>query len=397
MSANGHLDRAALTVLRRARGKRKLRAPDPLRQSSIAKFDNCALSLLFSTLAPMRQPSDIAALGTLFHRWVSWAIEHMRAHGETSMPVDMGLEKLVEIVAQRNVPDDDVVHLPMREIRWLRVAVTQWCKGGSFNAARVLAIEERLRATIMVPDGNGGFYERVITGQPDVLVADPPGGMIVVDWKAGWAPPAKLGQDDQRARDEGGSDREEKLSDQGFAQQVIYGILVLANYPVVDRVTLREAYVRFGEYREATIDRYNLERLTDVVGAVIAQIDAAFDAGVASPRWLPTAGPHCSMCDAKRMCPLKEWEGIPDSLEEAQLLAREWIVSAEIRKERLPLLKGWVDENGPIPLPAGKGRREVGWLANKTGDGRSFKLYEPEDAPESPWDERLEEVLHARR
>lgn len=373
-----------------------IRRPDPLRQSSIAKFDNCALSLLFSTLSPARQPSNIAALGTLFHRWVGWAIEHMRGHGETEMPIDMALEKLIEVVAQHDTEPEDVVHLPMSEIKWLRVAVVQWCKGGRFNASRVLSVEERLRGVIYVPDGSGGFYERVITGKPDVIVADPPDGVIVVDWKAGWAPPAKLGREDQEARDVGGSDREEKLSDQGFAQQVIYGILILQNYPAVQRVTLREAYVRHGEYREATIDRYNLERLTDIVGAVIAQIDRAFDAGADSPLWLPTAGPHCAMCAAVRLCPLKEWEGIPDNLIEAQLLAREWIVSAEVRKDRLPLLKGWVDENGPIPLPAGKGRREVGWLKNKTGDGRSFKLHEPDNAPESPWDERLEAVLRER-
>lgn len=369
-----------------------LRAPDPLRQSSIAKFDNCARSLLYNVQSPVRQPSDIAALGTLFHRWVGWAIEHMRANGETTMPVDMALEKLLEVVAQRDVPDHEVVHLPMREVPWLRVAVVQWCRGGQFNAARVISVEERLRGVIYVPDGNGGLYERIITGKPDVIVADPPDGVIVVDWKAGWAPPSKLGREDEEARGTG-SDSEEKLSDQGFAQQVIYGALVLQNYPAVQRVTLREAYVRYGEYREATVDRYNLERLTDVLAAVIAQIDAAFAAGPDSDRWLPTAGPHCAMCDGKRLCPLKEWEGIPDTLDEAQLLAREWIVAAEVRKDRLPHLKGWVDENGPIPLRAGKGRREVGWLKNKTGDGRSFKLYEPENAPESPWDERLEAVL----
>lgn len=374
---------------------RALRKPDPLRQSAIAQFDNCALSALFRELSPDHHSPALAALGTLFHRWVAWAIGHMRAHGETEMPIDMGLAKLIEIVAQRDVPDEDVVHLPMRDIPWLRICVVKWCQGGQFNAARVISIEERLRAVIYVPDGSGGFYERVVSGQPDVIVADPPDGVIVVDWKSGWAPPAKLGHEDQTARDIGGSDREEKLSDQGFAQQVIYGILILQNYPKIQRVTLREAYIRHGEYREATVDRYNLERLTDVVGAVIAQMDAAYDAGPDSERWIPTAGPHCAMCPAPRRCPLQEWEGIPTNLEEAQLLAREWIVAAQVRSDRLPYLKGWVDAHGPIPLPAGKGRREVGWLKNKTGDGRSFKLYEPDDAPDSQFDERLREVLRS--
>lgn len=371
-----------------------LRKPDPLRQSRIAAFDNCTLSLLFDELAP-KQNSPLAAIGTLFHRWVAWAIETMRANGEVEMPVDVGLDKLVEIVAQRDVPDSDVVHLPISEIPWLRICVVKWCRGGTFNASRVISIEQRLRATILVPDGNGAFYERVITGQPDVIVADPPDGVIVVDWKSGWAPPAKLGYEDQQARDTG-SDREEKLTDQGYAQQVIYGLLCLSEYPAVNRVTLREAYIRHGEYREATIDRYNLERMRDIVGAVVAQMDAAYDAGPNSERWIPTAGTHCAMCSGKRFCPLKDWEGIPETLDEAQHLAREWIVAAEIRKDRTPFLKGWVDANGPIPIDHSKGRREVGWLENSTGNGRTFKLYEPEEAPESPWDERLEAVLRAR-
>ena len=57
------------------------------------------------------------------------------------------------------------------------------------------------------------------------------------------------------------------------------------------------------------------------------------------------------------------------------------------------MLKGWVEANGPITLGPGTGRREVGWKKKKPGEGRSFKLYEPEDAPDSPFDERLAETL----
>jgi hypothetical protein len=372
-----------------------LTAPDPIRQSSIARFDNCALSLLLDVQAPGSHTSDLAALGTLWHRWVARVIAKMRASGEVQFPVDMGLDELLHVVAQRDVEDEAVVHLPMREVRWLRIAVVKWCHGGPFNAQRVIAIEEPLEGVIACPDGNGGTYERRIIGHPDVLVADPPDGIIVVDWKTGWAPPAKLGHEDREAR-ESEQESDEKLTDQGYAQQVIYGVLILQNYPTVNRVTLREAYLRHGEYREATIDRYNLERVQDVLGAVISQIDAAFAAGPNSARWVPSAGTHCAICPNPRLCPLKDWEGIPTSLDEAQLLAREWIVAGEVRKERVPLLKGWVDANGPIPIDHSKGRREVGWTKNKTGDGRSFKLYEPDDAPESPWDERLMEAINAR-
>lgn len=377
-----------------------LRRPDVLRQSSIARFDNCPLSLKLGETAPVeaRQPSNMAALGTLFHRWVAEAIRLMSRTGEVRFGVDQGMELLLQIVAQQDTPDDEVVHLPFAEMKWLRICCTRWCEGGEFNAARVIAVEEELTGTVRVPRGEPGeFYERTIMGHPDCIVADPPYGVIVPDWKTGWTPPARLGFEDQQIRDQDGT-REEKLSDQGYAQQVIYGVLILQNFPAIERVTLREVYLRHGEYREATVERYNLERLTDVLGAVIAQIDAAFAAGPDSPRWFPTAGPHCGICPAPRQCPLKEWEGIPTTLDEAQLLAREWIVAGQVRKERLPLLKGWVEAHGPIPLEAGRGRREVGW---PMWDGQSsahgtFKLYEPDEAPSSQYDERLQELIDQR-
>lgn len=373
-----------------------MKAPDPLRQSHIARFDACALSLLLDVQAPRRSVGPLAAIGTLFHRWVARAIEEMREQGQTRMPVDHGLSLLLQVLAQRDVPDDEVVHLPLSELKWLRICCVKWCEGGPFNASRVMMVEKRLRAAIYVPDGKGGLYERIITGKPDVVVADPPDGVIVIDWKSGWQPPAKLGFEGEQAHGKAGVEKAEKLTDQGYAQQVIYGLLILQNLPAVNRVTLREAYLRAGEYRESTIDRFNLERVTDVLGAVIAQMDAAFEAGPESERWLPEAGPHCATCAAPRMCPLYEWEGIPTDLEEAVLLAREWIVAGQVRKDRLPLLKGWVEQNGPIPIDHGKGRREVGW---KTWDGETagprgnFTLYEPQDAPDSPFDERLRELM----
>lgn len=369
-------------------------APDPLRQSQIARFDNCALSLLLEVQQPdVRQQhvGIMAARGALFHRWVAKAINQMRAEGWNSYPVEMGLELLLTVLAQRDVPDNEVVHLPMRELKWLRVLVTRWCEGGAFNAQRVLYVEERLYMKLKCPDGRGGLYERTITGQPDVIVADPPGGVIVVDWKAGWAPPSQ-----EVARADGREDDDQKLSDQGYAQQVIYGALVLANLPAVERVTLREAYLMAGEYREATIHRWQMERVLDILGAIVSQIDAAFASGPDSDRWVPTAGTHCGICPSPRSCPLQEWEGIPTNVDEAVLLAREWIVAAQVRKDRLPFLKGWVEAHGPIPIDHGKGRREVGWVRNKTGSGRSFKLYEPDDSPESPFDARMEAVLRDR-
>jgi hypothetical protein len=383
-------------------------APDPLRQSSIARFNNCPLSLLLDAQRPESQSGNMAARGTLFHRWVALVLREMRAEGWTEYPVEMGLEKLLQVLAQVVLEDhgdgfaEQVVHLPMNELRWLRVLATRWCegtmRGGGFNAQRILALDEdgdRLFMPLKVPDGRGGTYERVVTGLPDVLVNDPPDGIIVVDWKTGWAKPSK--SDDHVDR-QGGGDDDGRLSEQGYAQQVIYGALGLFAYPAAQRFTLREAYVMWGEYREATIHRWQLERVLDVLGVIVAQMDAAFSEGPDSDRWIAKAGVHCGICPAVSHCPIKDWEGIPQNLEEAVLLAREWIVSAQVRKDRLPLLKGWVDAHGPIEIDHGKGRRVVGW---PEWDGVSkargtFKLYEPVDAPESPFDAQMEAVLRDR-
>jgi hypothetical protein len=370
--------------------------PDPLRQSYIARFDNCSYSLRLDLLSPPSQRGNMAARGRLFHRWVAKALTQMRAEGWTAYPVEMGMELLLQVLAQKDVPDEDVAYLPIRELRWLRVLVTRWCEGGEFNASRILAIEEPLYMKIKVPDGEGGTYERTIKGTPDVLVADPPNGVIIPDWKSGWASPSREVERAGGGYEDPGGEKDQRLSDQGYAQQVIYGALVLANLPAVDRVTLREAYVMFGEYREATVHRWEMERITDILGAIVAQVDAAIDGGPESARWIPTAGTHCGICPAPRHCPLKDWEGIPTTEEEAKLLAREWIVSGQVRKDRLPLVKGWVEEHGPISIDHGKGRREVGWVANSTGNGRRFALYEPQDAPASPFDERMEAVLRDR-
>ena len=372
-----------------------MKRPDPLRQSKIQRFDACSLSLKLEEETPVRQPSNLAARGTLFHRWVAWALEHMKAHGERYMPVELGMSKLLDICAQLDIPSEDVVHLPMRDYAWLRIAVTRFCENGPFNSQRIMAIEERLEGTILVPDGQGGFYERRLSGHPDVLVADPPEGVICVDWKTGWAPPSKVNEDSAIDPDSG-EQREGKITDAGYVQQVVYGLLILQNYPVVQRVTLREFYLLFGEYREATIYRRQLERISDIVSAVIAQMDRAYDEGPDSDRWLATAGMHCSICPAPHKCPIKDWTGIPETAEEALQVGREWIVAGEVRKERLPLVKGWVDANGPIELDHSKGKRVIGWKENSTGNGRRFTVYEPEDAPESPWDRRLAEAAEER-
>lgn len=380
-----------------ARRRPRLVAPDAWRQSSIARFDACPLSLQFDMETRLRQlpgaMGQLGARGTLAHRTFAAALNHMREHGERKIPVDMMMELLARVIAQRDhctapgewasLPPEDVVHLRMSELRWLRVLATRWAYQHEFSIDRVVAVEERLTAPIDVRGPDDTVYRRFITGQPDVLLAGPrQAEATVLDYKTGWAGPAA-----KREPTEEEPEPEDKLSEQGYVQQTVYGWLVMKTYPAIDRVTLREFYVMADEdpVREATVERWEIERIEDVLAAVISQMDAAVEGGRRSKRWIPVPGTHCGTCVGRRHCPVREEYGIPVTPEDAQLLAREWHVGGEIRKDRTPLLKGWIDAHGPVPIAHAKGRRVVGY---KNGS-RSLSMFEPKGAAPSPFDPAL--------
>lgn len=360
----------------------------PVRQSTIAKFNDCPLSAKFDLDMALRQSPGAmgvaGARGVLAHRMFAAFEEHMVAHGETEIPIEVAMPIAMAILAQRDVPDEDVVLLPLREIPWLRVLITRWTSYNRFSIDRIVGIEHRLTATISCVGPGGEVYEREVTGKPDLLLAGPGADeATLVDWKTGWAPPAK-----RREPTVGDPSPTDKLSDMGYVQQVVYGWLVMREYPAIQRVTEREVYVMANDdpVREATVERWETERIEDALAAIVSQMDAAIEGGPDSKRWFPVPGTHCGFCTGRRLCPIRNHFGIPDSLEEAQTLAREWHVAQEIRTERTPYLKGWIDANGAVPIAHAKGRRVVGY---KNGS-RSLSLFEPEDAPASPFDPLLE-------
>lgn len=387
--------------------------PEAWRQSRIASFDACPLSLKFSMEVDLRQSpgkmGHLGARGVLAHRCFAAAVNLMRTHREREIGVDQMMELLTRVVAQREwptsgggwepCPDDEVVSLPIEELRWLRVACVRWAYQQTFTIERVVAVERRLYGTIDVVGPDGDIYQREITGMPDVLLSGPGRDeATLIDWKTGWAPPAR-----KKERTPENPDVEDKLSDMGYVQQVVYGWLVLMNFPSIQKVTEREYYVFADEdpVREASVERWEMERIQDILAAKVSQMDAAIEADpalrvrqaaarkakkpVPQGRWFPVPGTHCGFCVGRRLCPVRKHFGIPTTEREAQKLAREWHVGGEIRKERIPYVKGWVNEHGPIPIAHAKGRRVVGFK----GDSTSLSMFEPEDAPASPFDEEL--------
>jgi hypothetical protein len=330
----------------------------------------------------------LGARGVLFHRFAAQAIRHMQALGERQLPIEVAMELLTEVISQQDVPDDQFVLLPMRELRWLRVLVTRWAYRHEITIERVVDVERRLEAAIECRGPRGRTYLRTIVGTPDVLLAGPgPDEATVLDWKTGWAPPPRrVVREGQQAPD--------RLSDMGYVQQIVYGYLALRSFPLLNRITEREFYVMADEdpVREASVERWELERIEDVLAARVAGIDAALRAGKRSKRWIPVAGAHCATCPRPRDCPIREEVGIPTNREEAEELAGEWFRAGVIRDECRPLLYGAVECWGPLEIPHSRGRRVVGWQPNRSG-GRSFRMYEPSDADESPFDQDLEDVL----
>lgn len=352
------------------------------RQSLIATFDSCPLRARFAMEDVRRTPAPIAARGTLIHRFVHKAIKKMNAVGERTYPVDMGMELLAEVLCQYDVPSEEVVPITMEEMKWARVIAVKWCQSINLDSRRMLAAEERFFADLALPIG-----ETVkITGQLDLLLADPPDGLTVVDYKSGFRQPINPRNQEKAEREGSG------LTALGWAQWLIYSYLMFENFPSVHRVVFREVHLLRGQERQARMERWEMERLRDVLAAQVSLLHQAVEEGPESPRWVPTAGPHCSMCANPRACPILNDEDIViDTPEGRQRVAQEWVVAGETKDRRRDILNGLVDVYGPIPVLHSDGRRVVGWDVHPDGK-RNFRMFEPKDIPESPYDEVLAEA-----
>jgi hypothetical protein len=297
------------------------------------------------------------------------------------------MELLLEVLCQYDVSAEEFVPIPMREMKWARVAVANFCEMTRTNLPidprRVIVDEEgrpgelRLYADLPLPNGE----VVTITGQIDLLEADPPDGFIIIDYKGGFRKPPKDPDPDPDGERSG-------LTELGWVQQKVYDYLVYQNFPTAQHITFREVHLLWREARSARTERWQTERVLDPLTAQVAALHKAVTEGPNSKRWVPSAGPHCALCANPRACPIRDVEGIPATAAEAQRLAQEVLVAKAVVNERRPLLYGWVDAYGPIEIPHSDGRRVMGW--DMTPDGkRNFRVFEPSDVPESEFDEKL--------
>lgn len=347
-----------------------------LRQSTLASFDRCALSTSFEQSYEQGWSSFPQARGTMFHRVAAEMLKTMFRLEDNTLPVSEAIAILDEQIRQDDVDktcpkcgadaawdagekkvvcanghrtESDFVNLPMSELKDLRWTVAKFAKENAFDIANLVDVEQRIDATVRYPDGQGGGVDRVLTGQLDALfiVGDQADHAIVLDWKDTWALPAPT-----------------EVGFDGYFQQRFYAWLVFRNYPTVQRVTLREVYVRYSEHREADVWRGDIEDVEADLSALAERFDAAFTLR----RFPPTPGKHCGFCPLPERCPIfpaVRGEGAVTDAETAERFARELTVAKAAVKSRDAGLKAWVERNGPVPISDHKGKRQIGFRPAK--------------------------------
>lgn len=354
-----------------------------LRQSLLGGFDECALRTLFELQFANGWSTHPQARGTIFHRFAAECLRTMKRQDEETIPVSEAMEILIEAARQRDVPPEEIVRVPLRELKDLRMAAIKFANDNTFTVRNIIAVERRLQGEVSYDGPDGIKRVRVLTGQLDALIAGGPDHAIVLDWKDTWGLPP------MPREDPGAEGDEAHLSYQGYFQQRFYGWLILVNYPAIQRVTMREFYVRKTMVRKATLYRKDLEEVERELSVLAEQFDLAVAGGLPREpyqlgkmgRWNPTPGKHCGFCLRPGLCPIERearGAGMIASKREAMDAVAEVAVAERVREHRMEAIKVWVERHGPVPVRWSKGRRVLGW--RKHGKTRRFEFYTPAES-----------------
>jgi hypothetical protein len=344
-----------------------------VRQSRLATFDRCALSASFDEDFRHGWSGHPQARGTIFHRFAARALVQMSEQGEKTIPTDAAIEILEDCLRQADVDkvcvecggditerfmdgfpktrcenghvhSSEFVNLPMSEVKDLRWVVVKWANESAFDIENLIDVEQRIKADLTY-DVDGDYVQRTLTGQLDAvfLGGDQMDEAIVLDWKDTWAlpAPADVGFD-------------------GYFQQRFYAWLVFKNYPMIQRVTLREFYVRYSEAREATVWRSDIEDVERELAALVERFDRAFQDDV----FPPSPGVHCQFCPRPAACPIfpgVRGEGTITDDKTARRFAAEATVAKAALDQRTKALKAYTSvHTGGVEVSDHKGKRVWG-------------------------------------
>lgn len=390
---------AGATIVEHAAPER----PTTYRQSVLRSFEICPRRALHELLIPgdlsVGNVGSSADLGSAAHAIFGEILATLRRQGEQMISTQEGIEVMYEtLVAGEWV-------LPAEDRDTLRDFVLSFCSSPKYRLqpSRIMALETRLSLDIECPDG----VTRTLTGQPDVILSDPPDSLIVIDWKTGRGQPPTPrpkckhcgeGASHPNHRRDGhctftppGDDEpivgRAYLSEGGTYQLDIYGLLALKGRteegyqiaPRAQRVTLREAWLRFGERREATLGIDELEHVEREIAVQMMLLDRAIDEGPESGSKLtnPRPGRQCNRgCPVSLTCPVPEeqrGEGAITSPDDADENARRWVKIRAADTALRARLKAWHEETGHCPN-VGDGT-QVRWEGEK--GSRKFGAHLP--------------------
>lgn len=339
-------------------------AGQPLRQSLLRTYDQCPQAAVWDAEGYQDYSTGPQALGTALHAVAEEIVRTLVKQDEEQMPTEEAITVMREVMARKEMP-----HLSSKLMDDLRMLTLRFAEY-TWTPKYVRWLEERLFVDIACPDG----ITRTVTGQPDIMLADPPDGAIVVDLKSGQArPAAPRNPDDPQewTKDKG----RPYLSERGHFQLDVYGLLVLKTYPRVNRVTLRELHVRWGETREAVLMRDDLEHLEPRVATALMNLDLTLR-GEREPE--PRPGVWCRNCPRPTSCPIP-WEervgGTLTSEEEALSYARIFAVVEPLRGRLIKELKTYVDQGDGKAIDLNDSNI-VGW--DREGTGRRWGIHSKE-------------------
>lgn len=350
---------------------RPIARPTTYRQSLLRSFEVCARR----TLADLKIPDELsvgnsgalADLGSAAHAVFAAILRDLHRDGQDQPSTTRALELMRRVLLEGEwVLPTDERHI-LRELTMSFATYYRW------DTKRIMALEQPLSLELLCDDGE----IRTLTGQPDLIVADPPDGLIVVDFKTGTGIPKSPRQMPAEGEPIVGR---EYLSPSGTYQLDVYGLLALRRYPAAQRVTLRELHLRFGHRREATLGRDELPEVERQIATQMMLLDRAISEGDDSPLWRPRPGRHClRQCPVSRSCPVPAEQrgmGALDSPEAANAEAARFVVVDALRQRQRDALKAYHEETGEAP-EVGDGRG-LFWKRKEKG-GRSFDVHDLAD------------------
>lgn len=380
------------------------------RQSLLSSYEQCPRRALHGmaidddlTVGNVGASAD---LGSAFHAFAAEYLRTLWQQNEPNMPTQEAVEVAYEILAhgteRLNVSTGEVHRqkwvLPADErddLVWMVLGFCryEWAPRRIMPGGTDLDPEGgRLSADIVCPDG----VTRTLTGQPDLILADPPDGIVIVDYKSGKGKPkAPRAEPDAEL-----ATGKQYLSERGHFQLDSYGLLGMRKYPQAKRATLRELHMRSGKTREAVLGREELEHVERQIGLHLMLLDEAralFEAGEAETHTLlrPRPGSWCARkCPVAASCPVPAEQrgvGALDSDEAADEAAGRYVNVDGLRNTLREQLRAYHEQTGRAPL-VGDGTA-VFWRPKPDGKGRSFGVFPVEDIPAPPPEQDIEALL----